>query len=61
MCLSKAFQIIGGEEKQICEYVSELKLIDGKVVLTDIMGQQTAVPGHVSSVDLVKNKIIIEA
>ena len=61
MCLSKVFQIVGGEEKQICEYISEVRLVDGRVVLTDIMGQETVVPGHVRSVDLVKNKITIEA
>ena len=61
MCLSKVFQIVNGDEKQICEYVSELKLVNDKIVLTDIMGLETIVPGRVTGVDLIKNRITIEA
>ncbi|MBQ8975247.1 MAG: CooT family nickel-binding protein [Oscillospiraceae bacterium] len=35
--------------------------MDNKIVLTDIMGLETVVPGRVTGVDLIKNRITIEA
>ncbi|MBQ8025012.1 MAG: CooT family nickel-binding protein [Oscillospiraceae bacterium] len=61
MCLSKVFQIVNGTENQVCEYVSQLKLVNDKIVLTDIMGLETVVTGKVTGVDLVNNRITIEA
>ena len=61
MCLSKVFQIVTGTENQVCEYVSQLKLVNDKIVLTDIMGLETVVTGKVTGVDLVNNRITIEA
>ena len=61
MCLSKVFQIVGNDEKQVAEYVSQLKLVDGKIVLTDIMGMETVIEGTVTGVDLVGNKITVTA
>ena len=60
MCLSKVFQIVGGEEKQVCEYVSNLRLVDDKIILTDIMGLETVITGKVTGVDLVGNRITVE-
>ena len=61
MCLYKVFQIVNGTENQVCEYVSQLKLVNDKIVLTDIMGLETVVTGKVTGVDLVNNRITIEA
>ena len=52
---------MNGTENQVCEYVSQLKLVNDKIVLTDIMGLETVVTGKVTGVDLVNNRITIEA
>ncbi len=44
----------------ICEYVSGVKSADGEFVFTDVMGEEKTVPGKLSSIDLIKNEIIIE-
>ena len=60
MCLSTVYEVVTGSEKKLCEYISGVKVGEGSVVLTDIMGTETVVKGHISSVDLVKNTIMIE-
>ena len=59
MCLSNAYTLHGSEETLECEYVSDVKVTDGNVVLTDVMGQQTTIPGQLMNVDLINNKIMI--
>ena len=61
MCLSDAYELVGGEEKLILSRVSDIKTEGDNVVLTNLMGIRTAVPGKIKSVDLMKNIILIEA
>jgi predicted RNA-binding protein len=61
MCLSTAYELgAGGERKQICEYVSGIKVLGDTITLTDLMGQDISVTGTLESVDLVKNAITIK-
>jgi predicted RNA-binding protein len=46
-------------KKQLCEYVSGIKVAGDTIVLTDLMGQELSVKGALESVDLVKNAITI--
>ena len=59
---AKARQTLGErfERIRICEYVSGVKNSDGEFVFTDVMGEEKTVPGKLSSIDLIKNEIIIE-
>jgi predicted RNA-binding protein len=60
MCLSTAYELgAGGERKQICEYVSNIKVAGDTVTLTDLMGVETKVSGILEGVDLIKNAIVI--
>jgi len=62
MCLSIAYkEVPGGENEKILEYVSGVKVDGANIILTDIMGAETSVPGKIKSMDFVNSKIIIEA
>lgn len=59
MCLSTVYEIRDGSENKLSEAVSGIKT-DGKTVtLTDIMGVETKVNGSISSIDLIKNTVMI--
>ena len=60
MCLSAVYEVRGGEEKLLCEYVTALNFDGGVITLTDIMGEDTVVSGVLKSVDLVKNIIRVQ-
>ncbi|MBQ9826999.1 MAG: CooT family nickel-binding protein [Firmicutes bacterium] len=60
MCLSTVYKLKDGEKEKICEYVSGVRNSDGEFVFTDVMGEEKTVPGKLSSIDLIKNEIIIE-
>jgi predicted RNA-binding protein len=60
MCLSTAYELGEGEERrQICEYVSSIKVSGERITLTDLMGVEIDVSGIVEGVDLIKNFILI--
>lgn len=60
MCLSIAYkEVPGGENEKILEYVSGVSVDDGNIVLTDIMGAEKQVKGHIKSMDFVKSIIVI--
>jgi predicted RNA-binding protein len=60
MCLSTAYELgEGGERKQLCEYVSKIKVSGDIITLTDLMGIEMNVYGLLEGVDLVKNAILI--
>jgi len=60
MCLSAVYEVKDGGENLVCEYVSSVRAENGSLILTDIMGDETVVHGALRSVDLVKNRILIE-
>ena len=62
MCLSTAYKLVpDGENEKICEYISEIKVEDGKVIMTDILGKEIEVPGTIKSMDFVGSKLVIGA
>lgn len=62
MCLSIAYkEVPDGENEKILEYVSGVSVNGDSVVLTDIMGAEKEVPGHIKSMDFVKSVIVIGA
>ena len=60
MCLSTAYEEIGGEQRKVCEYVSGINADGDRITLTDIMGVETVVFGSVKKMDFIKNVIVIE-
>jgi len=59
MCLSNVYLFENGEEKLVCEYVSNIDTDSGEITLTDVLGQEITVTGRLAKVDLVKNIILI--
>ena len=61
MCLSDAYELVGGERRLLMNYVSGISIEDGSVTLTDMLGARKVVAGTLKSVDLTRNEIVIEA
>ena len=61
MCLSDAYELVDGEQKLILSRVQDISTDEDGVLLTNLMGIRTKVPGRIKSVDLLKNIILIEA
>ena len=61
MCLSDAYELVDGEQKLILSRVQDISTDGDNVLLTNLMGIRTKVPGRIKSVDLLKNIILIEA
>ena len=61
MCLSDAYELVDGEQKLILSRVQDISTDENSVMLTNLMGIRTKVPGRIKSVDLLKNIILIAA
>jgi predicted RNA-binding protein len=59
--MSTAYERKGEDDLLVCENVREARAEGGEVVLVDILGFSTKVPGVIKRVDFVKSKIMIEA
>ena len=60
MCLAAAYKNEQTPEILICKFVSNIGFDNGKIVLTDILGENIAIEGKLSTVDLVKNVVVIQ-
>ena len=60
MCLAAAYKNEQTQENLICKFVSNIGFDNGKIVLTDILGENIAIEGKLSTVDLVKNVVVIQ-
>lgn len=61
MCLSTAYQVVGGSEKLIADKITNLSVEGESVTLTTLLGTRTVVEGTLKSIDLNRNIILIEA
>ncbi len=60
MCLSTVYKVVNGKNEKIGEYISSVKIENGKIFISDIMGAVKEIAGNISYIDLVKNEITIE-
>ena len=60
MCLSTAYKNDKKDDAILARYVSKIDVKDGAVVLTDVMGTETEVPGTLSFIDLTGGTVIIK-
>ena len=60
MCLAAAYKNEQTPENLICKFVSNIGFDNGKIVLTDILGENIAIEGKLSTIDLVKNVVVIQ-
>ncbi len=60
MCLSSVYRKGADENVFLCKNIARVIPGDNEVVLYDLMGKRTCVPGRILDVDLLENVILIE-
>ena len=60
MCLSTVYKNQKSDDAVLAKYVSKVEVKNDVVVLTDVMGIETEVPGALSFVDLTGGTVIIK-
>ena len=59
MCLSTVYSLRGGEREQICKNIADIRVEDGRLVFTDIMGVSTVRRAAIERIDLTDNYVLI--
>ena len=59
MCLSTVYSLRGGEREQICKNIADIRVEDGELVFTDIMGVSTVRKAAIERIDLTDNYVLI--
>lgn len=59
MCLSTVYSLRGGEREQVCKNIADIRVEDGEIVFTDIMGVSTVRKAAIERVDLTDNYVLI--
>ena len=59
MCLSTVYSLRGGEREQICKNIADIRVENGEIVFTDIMGVSTTRRAVIERVDLTDNYVLI--
>ena len=59
MCLSSVYNQSRKAENLLCKNIADVKFIDGKLVLTDIIGIKTVLDATLERIDLTDNFIIV--
>lgn len=60
MCLSTVYKNNVAEENMLARNVADIRVQDGKVVLTDLMGIRTELDAMLDRIDLMENYIILK-
>ena len=60
MCESHAYLIEGDEEKLIMEDVINVKEEGGKVVLSNIIGEESVLDAEVAAITLLEHKVLLK-
>jgi predicted RNA-binding protein len=60
MCLSTVYRKGADENVFLCKNVARVIPEENGVVLYDLMGRKTRVPGRILNIDLLENIILIE-
>ena len=59
MCLSTVYSLRGGEREQICKNIADIRVENGEIVFTDIMGVSTVRKAAIERIDLTDNYVLI--
>lgn len=59
MCLSTVYSLHDGEREQICKNIADIRVEDGELVFTDIMGVSTVRKAAIERIDLTDNYVLI--
>ncbi|MBE6041451.1 MAG: CooT family nickel-binding protein [Clostridiales bacterium] len=59
MCLSNVYRNSVAEQNLLARNVADIRIVDGQIYFTDIMGIRTAFNGKLEKIDLTDNYIIV--
>lgn len=59
MCQSTAYSLTADGEQMIMENVSDLKIQQGKIYLTNLLGQRKTIYGIIKEIKMMDHKILI--
>ena len=59
MCLSTVYSLRGVEREQVCKNIADIRVEDGELVFTDIMGVSTVRKAAIERIDLTDNYVLI--
>ena len=59
MCLSNVYRNSVDDSNLLARNVADIKIENGKIIFTDIMGIRTAFDGNLEQIDLTENYIIV--
>jgi predicted RNA-binding protein len=59
MCLSNVYRNSVDDSNLLAKNVADIKIENGKIIFTDIMGIRTAFDGNLEQIDLTENFIIV--
>ncbi len=60
MCLSTVYLFDGEDRVKLAENIGGVKVDGNRVILTDLLGIRTAVPGVIEKIDLMENYIVLK-
>lgn len=60
MCLSSVYRKGADENVFLCKNIARVIPGENEVVVYDLMGKKTSIPGRILNIDLLENVILIE-
>lgn len=60
MCLSTVYKNSVSDENMLARNVADIRVQDGKIILTDLMGIRNEIDATLDRVDLMENYIIVK-
>ncbi|RJP29267.1 MAG: CooT family nickel-binding protein [Actinobacteria bacterium] len=60
MCESHAYLIEGDEERLVMEDVINVREEDGKVILSNIIGEESVLEAEVAAITLLEHKVLLK-
>ena len=60
MCLSNVYRNELKEENLLAKNIADIRIEDGKIILTDLMGIRKEISAVIQKIDLLENYVLIE-
>ncbi len=60
MCLSVVYKNEVNDQNLLARNIADVKIENGEIILTDLMGVRTVLSGSLERVDLMENYIIVK-
>lgn len=59
MCESAAFSLTDDGEKELMEYVANLKVNEDRITLTNLLGESKTINGRIEEIKFMEHKVLI--